>query len=786
MIEGTEQRVYGVLIGDCYFDLRRIALVIDSEIDDPIVASTVYYGNDETYTRIKNCGNLYKGYLSILFSLVNNFDNPIAVAEIRKCATGRSYIFIESYGIATTTTPISLWFNQGTINIPDWIKLNSTPSDVMSYSESSFKFSEKKTGEVIEISGCRKCDGNSCLSCAVLFRFFGFTTYGFNTYDYNTRVDPDRGTCPHVGIGYHKINYGYRGYGTNSILLDSNGEYSETGRCWDLIVEYTLECDKIKIWYYTEGLIRQLDEHGLTFYKNIDDTIGTTLLYYVYGDVPVTYTELPFDYLESCATNSISISGCTTLTIPYPTTPDEWNKYYTAEFITTPSSSPINKCFPTTYTDFTWDLNYNASPSYPVEGVGKTVTHDYSYIAPELYKDNYLSHYFPFIFQTQHYNVYVKTEDLYTSKTPKYIEKINNNCINLSISLSCIITNFSGVYEDTLVAYGPNGFVCLETSSNNVIDASWFIKTGCGVSSGGSNIIGDSNCIYRSSGGSSTANVLNSNKLGYITQSRTDTNEYTGNYVKLSCGYLGRYCKVSNGLDTQYGYMDTTVVPPVWHSAGTWFDDYDQYIKYFTVLGHTPWNNMTWAIGHPASYIVTYQSNILYGYDLFPDNSFVVPSSQRILIYLNGSSEEIAVINSSAYGSGNILLNAIKIDENTVWILPDPGGLSNYGIAYKLTFGSNSVTSTQVNPNISLSRWNATSDHICYYNGYYYCVEDIVDAYGNVQYIGIFSSPDMATWALMHSVTSTSELNQGYCTICGYNNKIWVIQMPRIYLFDAL
>lgn len=212
----------------------------------------------------------------------------------------------------------------------------------------------------------------------------------------------------------------------------------------------------------------------------------------------------PFDYLENCATSSISISGCTTSTIPYPTNPDDWNKYYTATLTAIPSSSPNNKCFPTTYTDFTWDLNYNSNPSYPVEGIGKIVTHDYSYIAPELYKDNYLSHYFPFIFQTQHYNIYTKTGDLYTSKTPKYIEKINNSCINLSISLSCIITNFSAVIGNTLIAYGKNGFLCIETSSNDIIELSWFIKTGCDGGIGGANLIGDTTCVYRSTYGAST------------------------------------------------------------------------------------------------------------------------------------------------------------------------------------------------------------------------------------------------------------------------------------------
>jgi hypothetical protein len=500
----------------------------------------------------------------------------------------------------------------------------------------------------------------------------------------------------------------------------------------------------------------------------------------------------PFDYLENCATNSISISGCATSTIPYPTIPGDWGKYYTAEFIAIPSSAPNNACFPTTYTDFTWDLNYNASPSYPVEGIGKTVTHDYSYIAPELYKDNYLSHYLPFIFQTQHYNVYVKTGDLYTSKTPKYIEKINNNCINLSISLSCIVTNFSTVIGGTLIAYGKNGFLCIETSSNDIINASWFIKTGCASGIGGANLIGDSYCNYRDTYGSSTANALNSDKLGYTIQSRTDTDQYAANYVSLSCGYLGKYCRISgDAADWHDGYNDTTTIPPTYHQAGRFFDTYDQYVKYFTVLGNTPWNNMTWEIGNPTQYYITYQSNAFYGYNQFPDNSFTIPSPKRMLILLNNSTEEITVLNNSI----GILtlpfhryvpLTAIKVDDNTVWVIIDSGGPYTYNVPFKLTFTSNTVTSEHASPNISLALWNGTSDHICYYNGYYYCVEDITNSFGDVQYIGIFSSPDMSTWTLMHSVTSTSELNQGYCTICGYNNKIWVIQMPRIYLFDAL
>ena len=393
MIVGTEQRVYGVLIGDCYFDLRRIALVVGSESDDPTIASTVYYGNDEIYARIKNCGHLYKGYLSILFSLENNFDNPIAVAEIRKCATGRSYIFIESYGIATTATPISLWFNQGTINIPDWIKLNSTPSDVMPYSESSFKFSEKKTGEVIEISGCRKCDGGGCLICNITNRFY-----------------IQHETDPKIYGTY--VNYGYNNYGVKSLLfnvssiglynfyyIDDNlthhllKEYNieDISSQWNFFVEYTMECYKITIYSYIDK------EH-------------------------VDLFSFSFDYLKNCTTSSISFSGCKVISSAYsiPLDIDDWNYIppnTTVLFTASNLSTPVNKCFPTTYEDYIWDLNYGNSP---VIDYGKIVSYKYPYYGLQL--NNY----------SNSYNVKCKTDDIYINKTPKYLEKSTNNCVTIT------------------------------------------------------------------------------------------------------------------------------------------------------------------------------------------------------------------------------------------------------------------------------------------------------------------------------------------------------------------
>lgn len=126
----------------------------------------VVYGDSAV---LRSCGHTYNGYLSLLF-YDSGATSAYAVFEIRKCKSGKSYIFVETYGeIASTSLPISLWFNQGSSEHPDWIKLNSCTTGVLPYHESTFKFDEKKGPSwSTTIENCQECNGGKCLSCGNL------------------------------------------------------------------------------------------------------------------------------------------------------------------------------------------------------------------------------------------------------------------------------------------------------------------------------------------------------------------------------------------------------------------------------------------------------------------------------------------------------------------------------------------------------------------------------------------------------------------------------------------
>jgi hypothetical protein len=285
--DASEQRVYGVLGGDCYFNLHRIALVYGSESESPTYSSTTYYGDSPTYVQTTNCGLNYSGYLSIMFSLDNDFDNPIAVAEIHKCAKGKSYLFVESYGIKKPSTSISLWFNQKKSG-ENWIFLNSTPTNVvMPYKSDTFKFSEKKTADVIEITGCRKCNNGKCLVCDLGSKFkvednsFGITGCKTITFNYSLPdcvenwdfVAPDTTVTLSAAAPTATTIYGsslkVKNYG-----VEKYGDY--TYAFPNINVEYTLNCDTIDTYVYdtNQGVCRAYYLNDFATWNTIYDTLS--------------------------------------------------------------------------------------------------------------------------------------------------------------------------------------------------------------------------------------------------------------------------------------------------------------------------------------------------------------------------------------------------------------------------------------------------------------------------------------------------------------------------------
>lgn len=176
-VNGTEQRVYGTLIGECKIALDRFAIVLNSTTQDPTESSTVVYGSSLT---LLQCGYLYDGYISLLRFLPSNALNPSAAFEIYICKRDSKRMIIETYGDLNSDVDISLWFNQARSlsstgdDIPvfddtkdQWIKLNSTTeSTTMTYVKETFIFSTSadKSGAT-EILCCQHCVKCGCLEC---------------------------------------------------------------------------------------------------------------------------------------------------------------------------------------------------------------------------------------------------------------------------------------------------------------------------------------------------------------------------------------------------------------------------------------------------------------------------------------------------------------------------------------------------------------------------------------------------------------------------------------------
>ena len=112
-VTGTEQRVYGTLVGGispigCIIDLHRFALVSGSTTQSPTEASTVTYADTTPY---RQCGYKYDGYLTLFLSISGSTvyaasgSTVYAAVEVRICKNDPKRIVIETYGeVAKTVT----------------------------------------------------------------------------------------------------------------------------------------------------------------------------------------------------------------------------------------------------------------------------------------------------------------------------------------------------------------------------------------------------------------------------------------------------------------------------------------------------------------------------------------------------------------------------------------------------------------------------------------------------------------------------------------------------------
>lgn len=130
VVYGTEQRVYGVMIGQCYIDLHRFALVYNSEDQVPkqpiegvpnndIVS---YFGDSEYSNRVivQECGYKYDGNVTIFFCPEVDpavDDIPVACIEFKYCQSLNeieiwTYTYDDRNGVEhLASKPISLWYN---------------------------------------------------------------------------------------------------------------------------------------------------------------------------------------------------------------------------------------------------------------------------------------------------------------------------------------------------------------------------------------------------------------------------------------------------------------------------------------------------------------------------------------------------------------------------------------------------------------------------------------------------------------------------------------------------
>lgn len=237
-VTGTEQRVYGTLVGGCIIDLHRFALVSGSTTQSPIEASSVVYADTTPY---KQCGYKYDGFLTLFLSISGS--TVYAAVEVRICKNDAKRIVIETYGevAKTVTGGMGLWFNKGNDTTPDWVKLNSTTSGViMPYATTSYTFKESKRNGSITIDCCKKCPSCGCKNCDIANRFRIITT--------TFTIIPIKSCCEYVNItqsdststGSTSTHYGYNHLGDQSVIFTN------------IIIEYKLTCDTVNIWVYSK------------------------------------------------------------------------------------------------------------------------------------------------------------------------------------------------------------------------------------------------------------------------------------------------------------------------------------------------------------------------------------------------------------------------------------------------------------------------------------------------------------------------------------------------------
>jgi hypothetical protein len=185
---------------------------------------------------------MHAGHLSLLF-ITSGAILPYAVFEVRKCASGKNYIFIDSYGeVASATIPISLWFNQGSETEPNWTLINSCTSGILTHpaSEITFKFIENKGSSLtVELGCCKQCESCGCTTYDIAQRFKVYTNFkSFNIYSYCCTDVTSPIQSDQTYTSATSLIYGVNNLGEMTVVLGT------------LNIEYTITNDEILTWIY--------------------------------------------------------------------------------------------------------------------------------------------------------------------------------------------------------------------------------------------------------------------------------------------------------------------------------------------------------------------------------------------------------------------------------------------------------------------------------------------------------------------------------------------------------
>lgn len=244
---------------------------------------------------VVQCGRTYKGQLSVLF-FIGTATSPTAVIEPRICKTDPNNIVFETYGEVAPSYATKLWFNQSATETPDWVEIGTTAAGTtFPYKQSLFTFRENQIDNATYIECCVKCPICKCRWCDLTSKFYinvqGSTTKTYGTYK----------------------TYGYSGYGVQSEVwnLAATGIYeihfvdhlnvdhlldtviisALNPSDYEIVVEYTLACDEIEVWFYNTAVL------GAGYEK------------FNYDEMKVCQIVEGFKWLEDIVTNTTTGGG---------------------------------------------------------------------------------------------------------------------------------------------------------------------------------------------------------------------------------------------------------------------------------------------------------------------------------------------------------------------------------------------------------------------------------------------------------------------------------------------